>query len=179
MGLSLELPIVPPRQGTRRAVRRTCSTALTSGGEPGSAGDKHLLRLSEGIVNLTHSQRFRLAESSIVQRSGNVLVGYGGLGCHRHTRNRVPNRESFPSDDAVLFCRKLVASWAEVRPNQSVCSEKALRMTGGFESTHRSFALTRWLIGVLGPIARAFVLPMLDAAQDVLFRCSVALPSFC
>jgi hypothetical protein len=46
-------------------------------------------------------------------------------------------------------------------------------MTGGFESTHRSFALTRWLIGVLGPIARAFVLPMLDAAQDVLFRCSV------
>jgi hypothetical protein len=46
-------------------------------------------------------------------------------------------------------------------------------MTGGFESTHRSFALTRWLMGVLGPIVEAFVLPMLDAAQDVLFRCCV------
>src|SRR5690349_9328214 len=41
--LSLELPIVPPRQGTHRAVRRACSSALTCGGEPGSAGDKHLL----------------------------------------------------------------------------------------------------------------------------------------
>jgi hypothetical protein len=46
-------------------------------------------------------------------------------------------------------------------------------MTGGFESTHRSFALTRWLLRVLGPIVEAFVLPMRDAAQDVLFGCSV------
>src|SRR6266516_2936179 len=34
MGLSLELVIVPPRQGRRRAVHRACSAALTCGGEP-------------------------------------------------------------------------------------------------------------------------------------------------
>ena len=47
-------------------------------------------------------------------------------------------------------------------------------MAGRLEATHRSFTLTRRLMGVLSAVVEAFVLAMLHAGHDLLVRCLVA-----
>ncbi len=62
---------------------------------------------------------------------------------------------------------------AEVLTDWPEGGEKALRMARRREATHRSFALTCWLMGVFGTSAQPFMATTLDARQHLLVRCFV------
>lgn len=63
---------------------------------------------------------------------------------------------------------------SEMRGNDSVNFEKALRMPGGFEAPHPSLAFTRRLVRVLCPVIQIPMLPMCNTRHDDPFRGSVA-----
>jgi hypothetical protein len=70
--------------------------------------------------------------------------------------------------------REAVATGTKVATNQTERGKKPLRMTGRFEATHRSFALTSRLMGILGPIVETFMLSVLHTGQHLLFSCCIA-----
>jgi hypothetical protein len=67
-----------------------------------------------------------------------------------------------------------MASWSEVRGDDSVHLDKALRVPGGLEPTHASLPFTRWLMRVLGPVVQIPVLPVSHAGHHHSFRSGVA-----
>ena len=54
--------------------------------------------------------------------------------------------------------------------NRTVGKKKPLRMTCRFEAPHRSLPLPRRLVGIFRTIIQSFMLPMLDATQDLSCR---------
>jgi hypothetical protein len=60
----------------------------------------------------------------------------------------------------------MMSSWSKVIRNATRGREKTLCVTDGFEATHRSLSLPRWLKRVFCSIAQAFVLAMFDAGYD-------------
>ena len=66
-------------------------------------------------------------------------------------------------------------SRAEMLGDGTICRQKALGMTGGFEPLHATLALTRRSMGVLTPVVEIAALPMFHPGQDLALRSTVAL----
>jgi hypothetical protein len=67
-----------------------------------------------------------------------------------------------------------MAAWTEMIANGPLCSEKPLGVARGFEASHRSLTLARWLVRVLRSIVQAFVPAVLHARQHVFFGGCIA-----
>jgi hypothetical protein len=104
-----------------------------------------------------------------------VSLSFSGvLGCQPHSRYRVPHRKPFLQYFAVTMSRQAVATGTKVATNQTERGKKPLRLTSRFEATHRSFALTCSLMGILGPIVETFLLSVLHTGQYLLFCRAIA-----
>jgi hypothetical protein len=89
----------------------------------------YTMRTVPGTVNLIAHQGLRLAGNKQDGTIRDCLEGLGGLGSHLHARYRVPDREPFLQDRTVVFCGQAMTAWAKVVTNQTMCSQKSLRMT--------------------------------------------------
>ena len=67
-----------------------------------------------------------------------------------------------------------MASWSEMRGDDSVHLDEALRMVARLKPAHPPLALTRGLMGVLGAVVQIPVLPVCDAGHDDSFGGSIA-----
>ena len=65
-------------------------------------------------------------------------------------------------------------SQAEVLGHGAIRGQKALGVTGGFESLHASFALTHRPMRVLTPVIEVAMLAMFHTRQDLALRRAVA-----
>ena len=70
-------------------------------------------------------------------------------------------------------------SRSEMRADDSVHLDEALRVPRGLEAPHASLPLTRWLMGVLGPVVQVPVLPVCHARHHDSFGGSVAAQFVC
>ena len=89
----------------------------------------------------------------------------------------VPDSKSFASESAVISSGEQVTPWSEMRGDDSVHLDEALRVPGGLEPPHASLPLTRRLMRVLSPVVQVPVLPVSNARHHDSFGRSVA-PQF-
>jgi hypothetical protein len=66
------------------------------------------------------------------------------------TRHVVPHKEGTGSQPTVMSSLEQVTSHAKEIPNQSVHRQESLRVSGGFEPSHLSFALAGRLMRDFG-----------------------------
>ena len=64
----------------------------------------------------------------------------------------VPASKSLASESAVISGGEQVASRSEMRGDDSVYLDEALRVPGGLKPPHASFSFACRLVGVLGPV---------------------------
>jgi len=60
--------------------------------------------------------------------AGTFYGGWGRLGCHLHSRYRVPDRKSFLSDVTILFGRESMATRTKMFTDRTERNQEALRM---------------------------------------------------
>ena len=65
-------------------------------------------------------------------------------------------------------------SRAEVLGDGTICRQKALGMTGGFEPLHATLALTRRSMGVLTPVVEIAALAMFHSGEHLALGGTVA-----
>src|SRR5689334_11936194 len=89
-------------------------------------------------------------------------------------RNLVPDSKSLATHPAVIRGRQQVSSRAEMRTNDSVHLEKALRVSSGFEASHALLPLARGLMRVLCPVVQVTVLAVSNTRHDEPFGGGIA-----
>ena len=86
----------------------------------------------------------------------------------------MPNLKSFSSFDPVLGRFQYMSLGPEVTRHNTLHLEKTLRMVGELEALHSAFALSGWLMGILGQVVQVSMLPVSNGRHYDSFRCAIA-----
>src|SRR5215831_9261282 len=86
----------------------------------------------------------------------------------------VPDSKSFTTNSAVLGSGEQMSSGSEMRADDAVHLNEALRVIGRFEPAHPSLPLARRLMGVLSPVVQIPVLTVSDAGHHDSFGSRIA-----
>jgi hypothetical protein len=86
----------------------------------------------------------------------------------------VPDSKSFASESPVFSSGEQVAARSDMRADDSVHLDEALRVVRELELTHASLALTGGLMGVLGAVVQIPMLPVSNTRYHNSFRGGVA-----
>ena len=86
-----------------------------------------------------------------------------------------PHQEAILHEGTVISGSETVAFGTKMIKDWTKSGKEPLCMPRGFETPHEVFSLPCWLVRALRSIVESFVLTMLDASQDLAFRCSITL----
>jgi len=126
-----------------------------------AAGIEAFGDLAPGIVNLRER---RGEESACGQTWPESICGSGGSG---HAGDLAPGGEGICSLSAIDDSGQAVAAWAAVAGERAVSREETVRKARALEPLHAPLPLAGRLVGMLGPVVRSLVLPVLDARQHL------------